>query len=99
MDRQTDGQTDGIAIAYARLAYMLSRATSAIHSNTIMENYKSHTIFHDKIFPSQFPDISMTFSEIPEISLTSVFQVLQTSGHPVLNYLVNINIQNQKLSL
>ena len=25
-DRQTDGQTDGIAIAYARLAYMLSRA-------------------------------------------------------------------------
>ena len=25
-DRQTDRQTDGIAIAYARLAYMLSRA-------------------------------------------------------------------------
>jgi len=26
MDRRTDGQTDGIAIAYARLAYKLSRA-------------------------------------------------------------------------
>jgi len=25
-DGRTDGQTDGIAIAYARLAYMLSRA-------------------------------------------------------------------------
>jgi len=37
-DRQTDRQTDGIAIAYARLAYMLSRAKknpcSRVHQNT-----------------------------------------------------------------
>ena len=37
-----------------------------------MENYKSHTIFYDKIFPGQFPDISMTFSEIPDIPLTPI---------------------------
>jgi len=28
--RQTDGQMDGIAIAYARLAYMLSRAKTEL---------------------------------------------------------------------
>jgi len=34
-DRQTDRQTDGIAIAYARLAYMLSRAIIANRKNGV----------------------------------------------------------------
>ena len=42
-----------------------------------------------RFFPWQFPDISLIFSKIPDISLTAVkfprwhFQVFQTSGHPV----------------
>jgi len=47
-DGRTDGQTDGIAIAYARLAYMLSRAKierinepSNEHHEVASERYKN----------------------------------------------------------
>jgi len=43
-DRRTDRRTDGIAIAYARLAYMLSRAKTEYSRFYNKETYITYSI-------------------------------------------------------